>query len=81
MYKEMIEPLYQEKDGRPVIGSILNCSKTIEPADIELRGTKRTRNQTKNVLIDRIEHEYLFYCSNLVVNGCFLICNPHKYHL
>ena len=22
----------------------------------------------------------LFYCSNLVVNGCFLICNPRKYH-
>ena len=25
-----------------------------------------------------IEHEYLFYCSNLNVNGCFLISNPHK---
>ena len=42
----MIEALYQEKDGRPVIGSILNCSETTEPADIEQRGTKRTRNQT-----------------------------------
>ena len=35
---------------------------------------------TNDVLIDRIEHEYLFYCSNLVVNGCFLISNPNKYH-
>ena len=35
----------------------------------------------KDVLIDRIEHEYLFYCSNLVVNGYFLITNPHKYRV
>ena len=35
MYEEMIEVLYQEKNGRPVIGSILNCSETTEPADIE----------------------------------------------
>ena len=35
----------------------------------------------KNVLFDRIEHEYLFYCSNLVVNSCFSISNPHKYHI
>ena len=26
-----------------------------------------------DVLIDRIEHEYLFYGSNLVTYGCFLI--------
>ena len=32
-----------------------------------------------DVLIDRIELEYLFYCFNLVVNGCFLISNPHEY--
>ena len=44
--RETIEVLYQEKDGRPVIGSTLNCSETTEPADIERRGTKRTRNQT-----------------------------------
>ena len=49
MYEEMIEALYQEKDGRPVIGSILNCSETTEPADIERRGTKRTRNQTASL--------------------------------
>ena len=29
------------------------------------------QNKTKIVLIDRIEHEYLFYCSNFAVNGCF----------
>ena len=49
MYEEMIEALFQEKDGRPVIGSILNCSETTEPADIERRGTKRTRNQTASL--------------------------------
>ena len=38
--------LYQEKDGQPVIGSILNCSETTKPADCEWRGAKRTRNQT-----------------------------------
>ena len=38
-------------------------------------------NTTKDVLIDRIEHEYSFYCSNLIDNNCFLIFNPHKYHL
>ena len=35
MQDEMIDALYQEKDGRPVIGSIMNCSETTEPADIE----------------------------------------------
>ena len=35
----------------------------------------------KDILIDRIEHAYLFYCSNLVVNSCFLIWNPQKYHI
>ena len=38
--------LYQEKDGQPVIGSILNCSETTKPADCEWRGAKRTRNKT-----------------------------------
>ena len=33
-----------------------------------------------NTLLDRIDHEYLFYCSNLDVNSCFLISNPHQYH-
>ena len=49
MYEETIEALYQEKDGRLVIGSILNCSETTEPADIKRRGTKRTRNQTASL--------------------------------
>ena len=46
IYKETIEALYQEKDVQPVIGSILNCTETNEPADIEQKGTKRTRNNT-----------------------------------
>ena len=28
-----------------------------------------------------IEHEYLFYCSDLVVDGYFEISSPHKYHI
>ena len=36
---------------------------------------------TKDVLLDRIEHAYLFYCFDLVVNSSFLISNPHKYHI
>ena len=35
-------------------------------------------NWIKDVLLDRIEHAYLFYCSNLVANSCFLIFNSHK---
>ena len=35
----------------------------------------------KAVLIDKIEHQYLFFCSNLVFNSCFLILNLHKYHI
>ena len=49
-----------------------------------LAGVRKCRilvDLCKDVLIDRIEHEYLFYCSNLVVNSCFLIFNPHKYDL
>ena len=49
MYEKMIEALYQEKDGWPVIGSILNCSETTEPADIKQRWTKRTCNQTASL--------------------------------
>ena len=45
MYKKIIEALYQEKDGRPVIASILNCNETTEQGDIKQRGTKRKRNQ------------------------------------
>ena len=40
----------------------------------------KTEYETKDVFLDRIEHKYLFYCSNLLVNGCFSISNPHKYH-
>ena len=46
LYEEMIEASYQEKDGRLVVGSILNFSETTEPSDIKRRETKRTRNQT-----------------------------------
>ena len=46
MFEEMMEMLQQEKNDRPVIRSILNCSETTEQADIERRGTKRTHNQT-----------------------------------
>ena len=35
-------------------------------------------NWIKDVLLDRIEHAYLFYRSNLVANSCFLIFNSHK---
>ena len=35
----------------------------------------------KDFLLDRIEHEFLFYCSDLVANSCFLISNPQKYHI
>ena len=35
------------------------------------------KRKTKDVVLDRIEHEYLFNCSDLVVNGCFFISNPH----
>ena len=35
----------------------------------------------KDALIDMIEHEYLFHCSNPVINSCFLIFNPRKYHI
>ena len=45
MYEGIIEALYQEKDDRPVIGSILNWSETTEPADIDQRGAKRKSNQ------------------------------------
>ena len=35
----------------------------------------------KDILIDKIEHEYLLNYSNLVVNDCSWISNPHKYHV
>ena len=34
----------------------------------------------KKVLLDRIEHECFFYCSNHLVNSFALISNPHKYN-
>ena len=51
MYEKMIEALYQEKDGSPVIGSILNCRETTKPADIKRRVTKRTRNQIASMKV------------------------------
>ena len=39
-YKEMFELLYQEKDGRPVIGTIFHSD---EPVGIDNTGTKRKR--------------------------------------
>ena len=38
-------------------------------------------NLIKDALLDNIEHVCLFSWPNLVVNGCFLISKPHKYHL
>ena len=35
----------------------------------------------KNVLLDKIEHSFLFYYSNIVVSGCFLLSNSHKYYI
>ena len=34
---------------------------------------KSSLDDIKHFLCDRIEHEYWFYCSNVVVNGCFFI--------
>ena len=55
MYEEMIETLYQEKEERPVIESILNCGETTEPAGIEQRGRKRTRNQTASLKLKTVK--------------------------
>ena len=46
MYEKMIETLYQEKDGRPVVGSILNCC--------ERKGTKRKRTVGKSSNEDKV---------------------------
>ena len=35
----------------------------------------------KDILLHKIKQEYLIYCSNLIVDGCFLIPNPRKYHI
>ena len=55
MYEEMIEALYQEKDGRSVIKPILNCSESTDPADIEWRGMKRACNQTVSLTLKTIK--------------------------
>ena len=55
MYEEMIEALYQEEDGWPVISSILNCSETTEPSYIEWRGTKRRRSQTASLKLKTVK--------------------------
>ena len=36
---------------------------------------------SKDALIERIKLAFLFCCSNLVVDGCFRISNPHKYRI
>ena len=47
LYEKMVEALYNEKDGRPVIGSIFNCCETTEPANIEEpKGIRRASNRT-----------------------------------
>ena len=38
-------------------------------------------SSSKDILIDRIEHAYFFFCLGLIFNGCFLISKPHKYHI
>ena len=43
-YEELIEAMHQEKNGRPVIGSILVCNQPHEPADVTRKGTKRRRS-------------------------------------
>ena len=50
----MIETLYQEKDGRPVVGSILNCCEETEPRDSERKGTKRKRTVGKSSNEDKV---------------------------
>ena len=54
MYEKMIETLYQEKDGRPVVGSILNCCEETEPRDSERKGTKRKRTVGKSSNEDKV---------------------------
>ena len=39
-YEKLIEALYQEKDGRPVIGSVLVCNQPHEPANVDRKGKK-----------------------------------------
>ena len=36
---------------------------------------------TKDVLLNRMEHKYLCYFSNLDFNWVFFICNSHQYHI
>ena len=35
----------------------------------------------KDVLLNKMKHQYLFCFFNLAVNSCFLISNLHKYHI
>ena len=42
--QELIEVVYQEKDGRPVIWSILFCNQPHEPTDVDHKGLKRTHS-------------------------------------
>ena len=53
----------------------------IQYSKYQIKKVIKKNNLTKDVLIDRIKHEHLFYCSNLVANSCFFISNRHKYHV
>ena len=57
---------------------IYDCFR-IQYSKYQIKKVIKRNNLTKDVLIDRIEHEFLFYCSYLVVNR--FISNPHKYHV
>ena len=35
----------------------------------------------KDILIGRMEHEHLFFYSNIAVTDCFLASNPNKHHI
>ena len=43
-YEELIEVLYQEKDSRPLNGSILVCNQPHELPDVDRKGIKRKRS-------------------------------------
>ena len=38
-------------------------------------------NENKDVVLNRIEHEYLLDCINFAANSCFMVFHPHKYHI
>ena len=38
-------------------------------------------DNSEDILLDRVKHEYLFYWPNLVVNSCFVISKPPNYRI